>query len=665
MTLITGIGIVCAIGKNTEEVLENIKKSKCGIGKIDLLDLSTLSADIGGEVKDLKGLEGEDRMFTLARLSFMEALEKSGINFKEIPPERIGLVFGTCNGNVLTIEEFYHTKKTDDIKNVIYGSYLGLSFLKEFCDIKGPKVTFATACASSNNAIGYGHDLIKDGVCDAVIVIGADSLSLSTFAGFNALDALSNIQASPFSSKIGLSLGEGAGCMILEAENASSVKRARAKVLGYGFNGESYHPTSPNPSGEGVKLCMDMALQNAGVLPSDIDFVIAHGTGTEANDKAESKAIGELFLENTFITSTKSLYGHTLGAAGITQSIIGVLSLKEEIIPPILHFEEKREGCNLNYVQNNCISHKSQVFASNSFAFGGNNVTTIFSIPNYEVKKITAPSKRRVVITGFGFELPNLEQNEKFIKHSGFNLSNINFRKFKKAPKIMQFAISATEKCLNNAKLSEAEIEKCGLLWGVSRGSLKVFEDFYLQALESGICYASALGFQYVVPNAIAGCVSLCFKMKGMNSTLLGQFSPLSALSYGFNLIKNGRAERFIIGGGDEISLADETLMRDEAFKNLSFAEGSATMCIESLEVAKKRNANIICEIESASVNGKVSNTSLSMKNISPLLDSASAISLIYDEAQDLKDNAKSVSIAITDIANINYYMEIKKYDNI
>lgn len=628
--VITGMGIICSLGANRREVFANVRNGKCGIKKVKLFDLHKLTTQMGGEVDRLSTHfpeEVKDRTVQLAYLAMQEAIEDSGLDIKEEDPYRCALSFGTCNGNILTLEEIYDKNLNDEkinLSSIYQNNFLAIDYLNKKLNIYGAKMVFVTACSASNNAIGYAHDLIATNQADVVFVGGSDSFAKTTFSGFNSLQSLGELECSPFSEKIGLTLGEGAAFMVIESEEHAKKRNAKihAEVLGYGFLGDAYHATSPDITGNGAMRTMQAAVESAGINKEDIVFVCAHGTGTEANDKTESLAIKNYFgdhSEKLYISTTKSMQGHTLGAAGIIQAVISIDCMNRGLIPAIVNFTKKRKGCDLNYVINKPIKKDYDHFLSNSFAFGGNNVSVVFGKRKDNAKRTLVQNfveKKKIVITGFGYCTPLTQEssfvsllrandilNGKHIIHfDEFALSNPEFKKFKKAPRLSQFAIQTIEKALEDANYDIEDGTKIGMIWGAAKGPLKTFEKYYHGILKEGIEFASALYFPHIVQNSVAGQASIAFGIKGCNTTVAGQFSPFAALQYASQLIKQGRNEIFVVGGADEISQFDKDMMKEDRYSDAHLSEGAAVLIIESAEHAQRRNAKVYAETEGFSI---------------------------------------------------------------
>jgi 3-oxoacyl-[acyl-carrier-protein] synthase II len=248
----------------------------------------------------------------------------------------------------------------------------------------GPKFTVTTACSSSATAIGYGADLIRSGKSKAVLCGGSESLSELTFGGFNSLKVMDPSPCKPFDRKrAGMSLGEGAGVIILEDLDEAMKRGAKiyAEFLGYGIGGEAYHITAPEPTGMREARIMREAIEEGGIVASEVDYINAHGTGTPLNDKAETLSIKSVFGERAYsipISSIKSSVGHCLGSAGAIESVASILSIVDQFIPPTVNHQERDEDCDLDYVLGKSREMKVGVVLSNSFAFGGNCTTLVF-----------------------------------------------------------------------------------------------------------------------------------------------------------------------------------------------------------------------------------------------------------------------------------------------
>lgn len=405
--VITGMGAITPIGNNVFEFWNNAKSGVCGIEKIDsekYFDTADFTTNIAGTVKgfDLEEYIGKkearrtDKFTHLAIKAADEAIEDSKINLEEIDLDRVGVIVGSGIGGYKTIEEqignlvikgprrvspFYIPSS---IANSVAGS-LSIRF-----GARGMSETIVTACASGTSAIGDAFRNIKHGYMDVVITGGTEAaIAPSAVAGFGNLKALSTsddiLRASiPFDKeRNGFVIGEGAGILILESLESAQKRNAKiyAEIVGYGANSDAYHITAPDPEGVGAAKAMGNAIKEAHIDKEEIGYINAHGTSTPMNDKTETKAIKLCFGEYAYklpISSTKSMTGHLLGAAGAIESIICIKSLQDGFVPPTIGLEVPDEECDLDYVPKIGREANINYAISNSLGFGGHNVSLLF-----------------------------------------------------------------------------------------------------------------------------------------------------------------------------------------------------------------------------------------------------------------------------------------------
>ncbi len=392
--VITGLGIFCSTGKNVEEFCRSLKEGKTGIGSITLFDTSKYPCKIGAEIRDYrseeffkkKELKKLSRADQFGLIASEEAVRASGIH--SYPSEEVGVCLGAGAGGMFEAET-YHREilvKGRSKPSLIWPfipSYTTDRVAERF-EFSGPKFTVTTACSSSATAIGYGADLIRSGKSKAVLCGGSDALSELTFGGFNSLKATDPSPCKPFDRKrAGMSLGEGAGIIILEDFDEAIKRGARvyAEFLGYGIGGEAYHITAPEPSGMREARIIREAMEEGGILPTEVDYINAHGTGTPLNDKVETLSIKNVFGERAYsipVSSIKSSVGHCLGSAGAIEAIASVLSIIHQFIPPTLNHQVGDADCDLDYVPGKSREAEVRAVLSNSFAFGGNCTSLVF-----------------------------------------------------------------------------------------------------------------------------------------------------------------------------------------------------------------------------------------------------------------------------------------------
>jgi 3-oxoacyl-[acyl-carrier-protein] synthase II len=391
---ITGLGIFCSTGKDVAEFSRSLKEGRTGIGPITLFDSSKYPCKIGAEIRDYrsdeffkkKELKKLSRTDQFGLIASEEAAKTSGIH--SYPSDEVGVCLGAGAGGMFEAE-IYHREilaKGKSRPTLIWPfipSYTTDRVAERF-GFSGPKFTVTTACSSSATAIGYGADLIRTGKCKAVVCGGSEALSELTFGGFNSLKATDPFPCKPFDRKrAGMSLGEGAGILILEDFDEAIKRGVRiyAEFLGYGIGGEAYHITAPEPTGIGGARIMKEAIEESGIPLAEVDYINAHGTGTPLNDKAETLSIKNVFGERAYsipVSSIKSSIGHCLGSAGAIEAIASILSIMHQFIPPTLNHQEGDQDCDLDYVPGKSREAKVEVVLSNSFAFGGNCTSLVF-----------------------------------------------------------------------------------------------------------------------------------------------------------------------------------------------------------------------------------------------------------------------------------------------
>jgi 3-oxoacyl-[acyl-carrier-protein] synthase II len=395
--VVTGMSIISSLGLDVRSNWENLIAGKSGIRKITLFDASPNLTRIAGEVpagfeelsKQYVKKRAASQMTRVTRMGFVcarNAVENSGFPFDGFDRSRGAVILGVVNtGNS-------SSEKDTTPQNTIFKSMTNAmsAWISLEYQLTGPNYVVNTACASSAYAIGLGYDLIRSGSADMVIVGGADSIiNREEIEGFNALYALSVANdppekaSKPFSrDRDGFVIGEGAGMLVLEPERSARARNARihAEVAGYAFTSEAYNIMAPMKDGEGMANTMELALRSSGVYREEVDYINAHGTSTELNDRYETLAIKKVFGERAKqipVSSSKSMIGHTIGAAGAIEAIITILSLENGILTPTINLEQPDPDLDLDYVPNRSRQKDIRVALSNSFGFGGHNATLV------------------------------------------------------------------------------------------------------------------------------------------------------------------------------------------------------------------------------------------------------------------------------------------------
>lgn len=404
--VISGMGTVNSIGTTLKEFWQNLINGKSGITMVERFDIRKINSKIAGQVinfnpqdfinaKDLKRM---DRFTQFAVVASMQALKDSDLRIDDSNSENTGVFIGSGVGGLTTIEEQHRKlleKGADRVSPFLIPmmiSNMAAAQVSIFSGAKGPVNTTTTACAASSNAIGDAFELIKRGAADIMIAGGSEAaVTPLGMAGFSSMHALSTRNDEPQKAsrpferdRDGFVMGEGAGVLILEELEHALKRNAKiyAELSGYGLSGEAYHITALEKSGTNVARAMENSLVEAGILKEQVDYINAHGTSTPLNDIAETNAIKACFKKhalNLSISSTKSMHGHCLGAAGAIESIATVLAIFNGVIPPTINYFNKDDSCDLNYTPNEAVNKKINIALKNSMGFGGHNVTLAFN----------------------------------------------------------------------------------------------------------------------------------------------------------------------------------------------------------------------------------------------------------------------------------------------
>ncbi|MHB1676531.1 MAG: beta-ketoacyl-ACP synthase II [Sulfuriferula sp.] len=403
--VITGLGIVSPVGTGIQSSWGNIQAGISGITRITRFDPSPFASQIAGEVKAFdvnqylnpKDARRMDLFIQFGMVAGIEAIKDSGLIVTEANAEQIGVSIGSGIGGLPLIEETHGTYLKSGPRKIspffIPASIINMisGNLSIMYGLKGPNLAMVTACATATHAIGDSARMIEYGDVDVMVAGGAESaLSPLGIGGFSAARALSTRNDDPAGSsrpwdkgRDGFVLGEGAGVVVLEEYEHARARGARiyAELAGFGMTGDAYHMTAPVESGEGAARCMRNAMRNAGVNPDQVDYINAHGTSTPLGDLAETAAIKLAFGDHAYktaISSTKSMTGHLLGAAGGVEAVFTALSIYHQIAPPTINMFDQDEACDLDFVPNVARPMKIDVALSNSFGFGGTNGTLVF-----------------------------------------------------------------------------------------------------------------------------------------------------------------------------------------------------------------------------------------------------------------------------------------------
>ncbi len=404
--VVTGIGAVTPIGNSAVEFWNGLREGRNGIAEITLFDATDYRARIAGEVKDFttegvmeaRDARRVDRYSQFAMVAAAEAIEDSGLDLEKLDMFRAGVVVGSGIGGINSFEEQHGRLLKGGPKRVspffipqmiadIAAGHISIKY-----GFKGPNYATVSACATATHALGDAARLVKYGDADVMISGGAEAtISPMAMAGFCSLQAVSTRNDDPTHAsrpfdkeRDGFVMGEGAGIVVLEELEHAKKRGATiyAEIGGIGFTADAHHITAPAPGGEGAVRAMKRCLEDGGFNPEDVQYINAHGTSTPFNDKSETAAIKTVFGDHAYnlnVSSTKSMTGHLLGAAGGIELLAGILAIKEGVVPPTINYEVPDPECDLNYTPNEAQEREVKVVVSNTFGFGGHNACMSFS----------------------------------------------------------------------------------------------------------------------------------------------------------------------------------------------------------------------------------------------------------------------------------------------
>jgi len=647
--VVTGLGAVTPQGVGLDAYWNGVRDGVVAIRKVQHLSMDGIRTELGGEVQDEFAPEHDylqpdgfrDRAIDFTMRAAEEAMERCGVGVGPVPSERWGVVLGTCNAGLLAGEEWYARRKRGEqpdprlvllVEPQAFSEALASAF-----QLKGPVLSVDTACAASANAIGYAAELIRDGHADAMLTGGADAFSDILVAGFNSLESLSPEPAAPYSfDRKGLSLGEGAGVLVLmdaevAAEHGAPVL---AEIVGYGLSADGYHPTAPHPEGRGASRAIQTALRQAGVQPSEVDYVNSHGTGTAKNDTAETAAtkvgLGDAAYQ-VAVSSTKSMIGHLLGGAGAAEAIVTVKAIEDQIAPPTANFTEADPECDLDYVPNEAREMPIDIALSNNFAFGGANASVLFARPGVRSEGPPRRAVDRVVVTGLAALTPAgtdpaalydayTEGRRCTTSESGVELGRVDLdvgtylepKERKRVDRLGLFAIIASRLALANGglELTDENRTRVGAVVGTGVGPMESMEEFAAGVIEEGAAGANPAVFPNTVYNAAGGQVAIKNGVLGSASTVTaGHAAGASALCYGADLTATDHADAVVCVAVDTLT---DTVV--EAYRGLgvlasspgsdgvALSEAGIAVVVERLGAAKARGAAPLGEIRGFAV---------------------------------------------------------------
>lgn len=610
--VVTGLGLVCALGENTEQCWSAAVNGVTGIREVKSVNTDGCYANVGAEVltasKDLSG-EDYDRSSLLCIKAAGEALADSGYEITEDNSDRIGVIVGNCVGGAASIDKYF----TDELKNgggnktdilKMPAAAIANNVAVHF-GLNGTTANIVNACAAGTISLSYAADLIRAGKADAFVAGGSDSFSSLAFAGFHALHALDENSCSPFNRSSGITLGEGAGVLIIESYEHAKARGAKiyCEVLGSGVSSDAHHITAPDPEGKGQMLAIKRAIANSGLTPNDIDYINAHGTGTAKNDEAEFLSLHTLFDGNDHlsVSSTKSMTGHCLGAAGSIEAVLTVKAVCGNTVPPTIGYTDenlealKEKAGAIDFVPNVKREKNINFAASNSFAFGGNNASIVFAKEPREIPDRT--NRDRIFITGIGELLGNPKCE---ISSDDYKEHGIKMAFYRKLDRFSQLQLISGMRALADAGITICdENEKdIGIVVGTADGPMTEIVGFQKNVIKNGTANGSAFSFPNTVYNAAGGYFSIFAGIKGYNVTNANSIQAgLQSLCYAADVIRNGDEKIMVASGTDENTDVTEYLYGKLGLLGGMLGEGSVSVILENENSADERGAKKYAEL--------------------------------------------------------------------
>lgn len=404
--VVTGLGVVSPVGNQVETAWQNMLAGRSGIGPITEFDASNFGTKIAGEIRDLdlekyiarKDSRRMDKFLHYGIAAGIDAVEHSGVTQSDFDPDRVGTAFGAGIGGIDTITSTHEKYLSGGPRKIspffVPGTIINMiaGHLSIKYNLRGPNVAVVTACTTGAHNIGLAARMIAYGDADVMVAGGAEyATSPTAMGGFVSAKAMTTRNEEPEAAsrpwdtqRDGFVLSNGAASLVLESEEHARARGAEifAELIGFGMSADAHHITAPHPEGLGAASCMKTALRDASINPDQVDYVNAHGTSTPLGDRAECDAAKQTFGEHAYklaVSSTKSMTGHMLGAAGAIEALVSVLAIRDQVLPPTINLDEAGEGCDLDFVPGQARETAVNVALSNSFGFGGTNGTLIFS----------------------------------------------------------------------------------------------------------------------------------------------------------------------------------------------------------------------------------------------------------------------------------------------
>ena len=637
--VITGLGMISAVGDNVKECWESVLASRSGIDHTATVDTENCYSDYAAEVRTegwdcIPGTEGMDRVSKLCITAVNEAMKDSSLSDFG-GDSRVSVIMGSCVGGVVSAESYYTKEKKSELIPQMPISAIA-SQAAAWCHAGGAVTNVANACAAGTISIAYAADLIRAGKADIVVAGGADAFASVPYAGFTSLHALDAEPCSPFNRLSGITLGEGAGALIVESYEHAAARGAKiyCEVLGSGVTSDAHHITAPRPDGECQMNAIRTAIESSGLTEADIGYVNAHGTGTAKNDEAEFLSLHTIFdgkNDDLSVSSTKAMTGHCLGAAGAVEAVFAVKALTENTVPPTLGFSEEdltrleeRAG-KLDFCPNVPRKKELRNVMSNSFAFGGNNASIVFSKEPGGVKAERVCDS--AAITGLGIVTPAGSGKDSYIGlcsgsqvikpgmavrsevgKEQYDELGLKMAFYRKLDRFSQLQCVSGMYALRDGgyEITDENAAQTGIIVGTSEGSLSPVCDFEMLIAEKGNANGSAFKFPNTVYNAAGGYLSICSGIKGYNVTATnGAQSGLFSAAYALDVIRSGKQKAMLATGTDENNdiiyelydglglVTEDEVMPYAGSDRFTLSDGSTSLLLENPESAKARGAEV------------------------------------------------------------------------
>lgn len=653
---VTGIGILCSVANSTEEFAAALRDGRSGIGRVELAELFWCPCHLGAEIRNACAPSAFPRRSlrltrsqVIAIRAATEALADGGLDAERRRGLRIGTSFGSCQDTVTEFQELAGGRGPE-IWEVVRSS---ADAVAQAFDLTGPRIVASNACAAGGSAIALARDCLLSGWADVMLAGGSDQLAFFTYAGFSVLQSLDTRPCSPYGRSSGLTLGEGAGVLVLETFEHARRRGATivAELAGCGASADGYHPTAPDPTGRGAALALRRALAHAGIDPSEVDYVNGHGTGTPSNDEMERLAFKSVFGERARtlpISSTKSMIGHTLGASGAIEAAACIIAIRDGILPPTINMPEDAPS-DFDFVPNRSRQATVRVAVSNNYAFGGSNSSLVFREPTMPRTAATwSANGARPVITGFGvvgglgegldaWKAALLEGRSAVrplvlreaaadIACLGAEVGELNPKRYasrndwRKMNPLARISVASTRLAVADAGLgsNRSACENAALLYATGAGALRETMEFARSA-HAGEEAASPNMFPHTAGNAAAGHVCTVLGIHGPMLSMSQETSSLIALQYAGDLIREGIVQVAIVLSADDFCAAwirvfgtTRTSLQatrqfrpfDARAEGTAFGTAAVSIVLESDRHARERNARPYAELLGAGVVG-------------------------------------------------------------